>query len=63
MKAIYKSKMLTIWAPSSRMEWYSMAMLVTAAYLVFSGRTSEAIDFFQIAVLFEILDRMPNKER
>ena len=59
MKTIYASKRLTIRVPTTRTDWMYLFLVASSIYHLIAGKPQEAIEFLQLALLFEIIGRLP----
>ena len=59
MKTIYSSKRLTVRIPTTRSDWLCLFLALAAIYNLIAGDGHAAIDLLQLALLFEILGRLP----
>ena len=61
MKAIRFGKRVTVHIPTRRDELVSMFLAFSAIYQLIAGNVLGALEMFQLALLFEILDRLPER--
>lgn len=62
MKTIFTSKRLVLRAPTTKAEWLSLFFSGCGIYQLIAGHFSEAMDCFQVSLLFDILGRLPERE-
>lgn len=62
MKTIYEGSRLKVCIPNTRTEFVSALLSCVAIYLLIAGKPSEGLEMLQLALLFEILGRPPEKE-
>jgi hypothetical protein len=59
MKTIYTSKRLTIRVPTTRIDWMCLFLVAASIYCLIAGKPRDAVDCLQLALLFEIIGRLP----
>ena len=59
MKTIRVSKRLTVRVPTTRVDWMCLFLLLGALYQTIARKPAEAIDLLQLAMLLEIIGRLP----
>lgn len=59
MKTIYSSKRLTVRIPSTRTDWICIFLALAGVYNLIAGDGHAALDMLQLALLFDILGRLP----
>ena len=58
MKTIGSGEWLKIHVPTRKIEWFCLILALSSIYQLIAGNPRDAMDAIQLALLFDILDRL-----